>query len=229
MNRMVTTGIVLSRINYKEADRIITVITPEFGKLKLMARGVRKIKSKLAGGIELFSVSSLTFVRGRGEIDTLVSAQLQSHYGNIVSEYSRTMVGYDCIKIINKTTHDDCDEDYYQLLLHLLISLNDLSINFVLTKCWFMVCLLNLLGHTPNMQTDTSGNKLKVNEDYNFDSQEMTFYLQTGGRFDARHIKTLRLMLKNDPLKLQVIDGLEYTLPSLDMLLTDSLKQYQIQ
>ena len=56
MNQLVTDGIVLSRVNYGEADRIIKLLTPEAGKLSLMARGVRKPKSKLAGGIELFSI-----------------------------------------------------------------------------------------------------------------------------------------------------------------------------
>ena len=47
MKHINTTGVVLGRINYREADRIIKVITPDFGKVSLMARGVRKIKSKL--------------------------------------------------------------------------------------------------------------------------------------------------------------------------------------
>lgn len=61
-NIIVTSGIVLNRINFGEADRILTVITPDQGKLSLIAKGVRKEKSKLAGGIELFSVSNISFI-----------------------------------------------------------------------------------------------------------------------------------------------------------------------
>ena len=71
MKQISTTGVILSRVNYKEADRILGVITPNYGKVRLMARGVRKIKSKLAGGIELFSISSLNYVNGKGDISTL--------------------------------------------------------------------------------------------------------------------------------------------------------------
>jgi DNA repair protein RecO (recombination protein O) len=46
-----TQGVVLTRINYAEADRILTVLTEDFGKVSLIAKGTRKEKSKLAGGI----------------------------------------------------------------------------------------------------------------------------------------------------------------------------------
>src|ERR1700676_1640031 len=49
INQIITTGIVLRRINYMEADRIITILTPDYGKLTLFAKGVRKANSKLAG------------------------------------------------------------------------------------------------------------------------------------------------------------------------------------
>ncbi|MCA9330182.1 DNA repair protein RecO, partial [Candidatus Saccharibacteria bacterium] len=62
MKQIVTVGIVLARINYGEADRIVTILTPDHGKIRLLARGVRKIKSRLAGGIELFSINDLTYI-----------------------------------------------------------------------------------------------------------------------------------------------------------------------
>jgi DNA repair protein RecO (recombination protein O) len=106
VNQILTRGIVLSRTDYGEADRILTLLTPDQGKIRLIAKGVRKIKSKLAGGIELFSVSDVTFIRGRGDIGTLVSARLDTHYGTIVKDIERVQLGYDLIKQINKSTED---------------------------------------------------------------------------------------------------------------------------
>jgi DNA repair protein RecO (recombination protein O) len=57
MKTIVTKGIVLTRTDYGEADRILHFLTPDQGKIAGIAKGVRKSKSKLAGGIELFSVS----------------------------------------------------------------------------------------------------------------------------------------------------------------------------
>lgn len=226
MKQIVTTGIVLSRINYSEADRIVKVITPDNGKLALMARGVRKIKSKLAGGIELFSINSLTFIKGKGDICVLVSSRLQTHFGNIITEYSRTMVGYEILKLINKTTQDNCEGDYYFLSIHALTALDNHEIDPILTKCWFMINLLKLLGHTPNLRTDITNTKLVVDKSYNFDYPEMTFYLQQNGTYVSRHIKALRLMLKNEPFKLHAIKGMQDLLVELDDLLVACLKQY---
>lgn len=60
-----TRAIVLRRTNYGEADRILQLITPE-GRQSVMARGVRREKSKLAGGIELFAVSDVVLGEGKG-------------------------------------------------------------------------------------------------------------------------------------------------------------------
>ena len=85
MKQLQTEGIVLSRTDYGEADRIINILTPEQGKIALMARGVRKPKSKLAGGIELFSISDISYIKGKGEIGTLISVRLKKHYANIAA------------------------------------------------------------------------------------------------------------------------------------------------
>ena len=62
-----TRAIVLRRTNYGEADRILQLLTPD-GKKSVMARGVRREKSRLAGGIELFAVSDVVIGEGKGEL-----------------------------------------------------------------------------------------------------------------------------------------------------------------
>src|SRR5205085_581911 len=120
-----SSGIVLSRTNYGEADRILTLLTPDHGKLRLMARGVRKVKSKLAGGIELFSVSDITFIRGRGEMGTLISTRLVKHYGKIVQHIDRVQLGYELIKLLNTATEDRPEADYFELLQQAFAALDE--------------------------------------------------------------------------------------------------------
>ena len=60
-----TLGLVLRRTNYGEADRILNIITPT-GKISAMAKGVRRARSKLAGGVEMFSLSEYVIHCGRG-------------------------------------------------------------------------------------------------------------------------------------------------------------------
>ena len=150
MNQLNTTAIVLSRTEYGEADRILTLLTPDHGKLRLMAKGVRRVKSKLAGGIELFSVSNITFAKGRGDIGTLVSARLLQHYGNIVANLERTMLGYELIKQLNKITEDDTEPAYFEVLHQAFAALDDATVPVGLIRMWFSMQLLRLNGHEPN-------------------------------------------------------------------------------
>ena len=60
-----TEAIVLKRRDFGEADRLLTVFTPEHGKLVLLAKGVRKTKSRKAGHVELFTHGTWLVARGR--------------------------------------------------------------------------------------------------------------------------------------------------------------------
>lgn len=60
-----TEAIILRRSDVGEADRLLTIFTPSYGKLKVSARGVRKTSSKLAGHLELFVHTRLHLARGR--------------------------------------------------------------------------------------------------------------------------------------------------------------------
>ena len=208
LNQIVTRGIVLARTNYGEADRIVTMLTPDNGKLRLMAKGVRRSKSKLAGGIELFSVSEISFIRGRGDISTLTSTRLQTHYGNIVKHIDRTMAGYDLIKQINKATEDEPEPTYFTLLDDALRALNDETVPEQLIRTWFAAQLLRMGGHEPNLQTDTSGQKLDAAKTYHFSFDDMAFAQHDRGGFDASKIKFLRLLFSpNQPHALSKVQG----------------------
>ena len=194
MKQLVSQAIILSRTDYGEADRIITVLTPDYGKLALLARGVRKVKSRLAGGIELFSVSEITFIKGRGSVSTLVSTRLLKHYDRIVTDLERTMLGYDLIKQLNRATEDETEPEYFGLLQQTFEALDDQAVSQQIVRTWFAAQLLRLGGHMPNLQTDTNGDKLAVTQQYSFDFDHMAFRPEPEhGQFSADHIKLLRL------------------------------------
>lgn len=193
MNQLITTAIILRRTDYGEADRILTLLTPDYGKLRLMAKGVRRPKSKLAGGIELFSISKIAFIRGRGEIGTLVSTELQTHYGNIIKDINRTMLGYDLIKRLDKTTEDETESDYFDLLHQAFVGLDNLMVGLDLIRMWFSIQLLRLGGHSPNLLTDVAGKKLDASAQYIFSYDDMTFAARQEGTYTADHIKFLRM------------------------------------
>ena len=72
--RYVTEAIVLSRFDYGEADRILTLITPGGGKIKAIAKGIRRQKSRIGGSLEPFAELRVALAQGRTfEVVTQVS------------------------------------------------------------------------------------------------------------------------------------------------------------
>lgn len=193
MKRYTTQGIILSRTDYGEADRILTFLTSDHGKVRAIAKSVRKSKSKLAGGIELFSVSDLTLIIGRGELNTLISSRLVRHYGNIVKNIERTNLAYELLKTINKATEDEPEAAYFKLLDQSLAALDDPGLDIDLTKLWFDMQLLKLAGHIPNLHTNSTGTKLVDSKTYNVNLEQMSFEPASRGRLSANHIKFMRL------------------------------------
>src|SRR3954452_9882092 len=63
--RYTTEAIVLSRFDYGEADRILTVMTPGGGKLKAIAKGIRRPTSRIGGSVEPFAELKLALAHGR--------------------------------------------------------------------------------------------------------------------------------------------------------------------
>ncbi|MBC7708339.1 DNA repair protein RecO [Polaromonas sp.] len=229
MNQLTTTGIILSRTDFGEADKIITLLTPDHGKLRLMARGVRKSKSRLAGGVELFSVSDIVYIKGRGEIGTLISARLTTHYGRIVHDVTRTMLGYELIKQLNKVTEDEPEAEYFTLLEQTFQALDDATIPIELIRYWYGAQLLKQAGYSPNLYTDASGEKLTADVSYDFSFDDMTFTANDNGRYSADHIKYLRLAFSgNIPKLLSQVEGGAALLPEL-LQITQTLLVNHIQ
>jgi len=227
MKKLKTRGIILSRTNFSEADRILTFLTPDYGKLRVIAKGVRKIKSKMAGGIELLSVSDIGFIRGRGELSTLISTRLVRHYEMIVKDLDRTMTAYEFIKQIDRLTEDEVDEEYFLLLEEAFGALNETKINLNLVQAWFAMQILRMGGRSPNLSSDIRGDKLSLERDYDFDFGSMAFIEVDEGKFNAKHIKFMRLGFEgNAPRKLQNIEGINEIIVDIGPLAQTMLKTY---
>lgn len=210
MKQLVTQGIVLSRTNYGEADRIVTFLTPDAGKITLMVRGVRRIKSKLAGGIELFSVSDITYIAGRGSMGTLISARLKHHYGDITVNIERVQLGYELIKQLNRATEDNPEPEYFDLLQQCFEALNKPDTSSDVILAWYYAQMLRLAGHTPNVTVDLEGNPLSPTHSYQLDYESMSLRATSNGPLQTDHIKVLRLLFGEHTLhqisRIQAID-----------------------
>lgn len=204
-----TKAIVLRRINYGEADRILQLLTPEYGKLSVIAKGVRREKSKLAGGIELFAVCDVSVIPGKGDMGTLTSSRLDTFYAHIMEEYERLQFGYEAIKQVTRAVEEVSEPAFFELLQTTFVSLDNPEVSEKVTATWFWLQLAILLGVGLNLATDDNGMKLIEESRYNFSEDAMSFVYQERGRFTTEHIKLLRLLSAQPPAVAQQVRGIE--------------------
>lgn len=202
-----TKAIVLRRTNYGEADRIIQLLTPDHGKVSVMAKGVRREKSKLAGGIELFAVSDVTLVSGKSDLWTLTGAKMDTFFAHIMADYERMQFGYEAIKQVSRVSEQVSDPAFYELLETCLESLNEPSILLDITVTWFWLQLAILQGQGLNLATDVNGMKLVEDKNYAFDADNMAFVFNDYGEFTTEHIKLLRLLSAQKPIVTSKVQG----------------------
>lgn len=219
-------AIVLRRVAYEEADRIVSVLTEHSGKLSLMAKGSRKSRSKLAGGIELLALNEIGFLKGKRDIGTLVSSRMLRSWPNIAADLDRTMFAYSLIKRVDKITEDSTESEFYYFLINCLDALDDLNISLNLVDVWSSSQLLKLSGQQPNLTYDVKTKKaLNKTDSFAFDLVKMGFYIEQEGIFDERHIKTFRLLLSNNNVeRLSKIIGLDRIITDLSVLLSQLSK-----
>ena len=82
----------LRSVDVREADRLITVLTPELGKLPVTVRGARKIKSRLGGHLDVFNHVSLTLALGH-RFDVVTGAESLESFGALKSDLDRMATG----------------------------------------------------------------------------------------------------------------------------------------
>jgi len=188
-----TQAVVLRRTNYGEADRILQLLTHD-GRRSVMARGVRKEKSKLAGGIELFAVSDVVLGEGKSDLGVLTSSKLQHFYRHILEDYDRLQFGYQVIKLVARASETVDEPEWFDLTVETLAGLDVLTIPLPLVQTWFYIRYASLLGHELNLELDIDGAPLSAESNYRYDSAEQGLRPVQNGELTGDHIKLLRLI-----------------------------------
>ena len=201
-------AIVLRRTNYAEADRVLQLLTPK-GRLSVIAKGVRREKSKLAGGIELFAICDIVVRTGRGELGLLTSARLVAFYRHILEDYDRMQFAYTAMKLVDQASQSIDEPEWYAVLSSTLEYLNDMTVRRQLVETWFYVQYAGLLGDELNARLDVAGNPLEADKTYMYDEAQKAFRLSGQGNIGANHIKLLRLVGERPLEQVVQVGGVE--------------------
>ncbi len=150
MNYYQTEGLVLRRHNIGEADRIIVFYTRDYGKMSAKARGVRKIKSKLAGSLEPFVESEIRFAKGKS-LDTIIGVTPHHLYKIPTQDISDLAIALLLLEIIERlTAEQQPNKQVYELLNESLQGLEK-KIPPEVVRQYFSFKLLEELGYLPEI------------------------------------------------------------------------------
>lgn len=118
-----TDAIVLKRQNKNETDRFLTVFTREYGKMTLLAKGVRKIYSRRAPHLEIFGHAKLVVYLGKNA-DTISEAVSVDRFETLRSDLYSISVAYYLCELVNSLTAPKQEhQEVFDLLLRALRAL----------------------------------------------------------------------------------------------------------
>lgn len=142
-------GIVLKTIKLGEADRIVTLYTRENGKVRAVAKGIRKTKSRFGARLEPFTHVQLLIYKGRN-LDTITSVDIIEAFEPLRRDYLRLTSASALVDIVEKITPDrEAAPTVYSLLCQGLAALADGGGAPVVPG--FLVKLLSLSGYHPSL------------------------------------------------------------------------------
>ncbi len=163
-----TEAVILKQSDLGEADRVITMLTPYKGKLRAIAKGIRRPVSKKAGHLELLCHSRLQIALGRN-LDILTQAQTIESFTPLRSELWHMTCGFYLAELVDRFIEDDTrHQDVYDLLLLALRALNADALDAQQRRArgepesldrtqlllrYFEIYLLTFVGYEPALRT----------------------------------------------------------------------------
>jgi DNA repair protein RecO (recombination protein O) len=198
-------AIVLRRLDYGEADRIVTLLTREHGKLSAIAKGSRRSKARSAGGLDLFSRSTMMLAKGHN-LDVVAQAQRRGDVRNISGDLQRT--AYACLvaEVADKVLEERHPVDeVFELVVTSIERLNAPTRNPRAESAWFLMRILELLGYQPQLR-DCAGCNQPLPEEASWFSPLLGGILcrpcaghgQSGSAVSVNAVKILRVMAGGD-------------------------------
>jgi DNA repair protein RecO (recombination protein O) len=145
-------AIVLRRLDYGEADRIVTLLTREYGKLAAIAKGARRGKSKVQGSLDLFERSNMMLAKGRN-LDVVAQVERRGDARHISGNLQRT--AYACLvaEVVDKVLEDRHPVDeIFDLVVMTLGDLNIVDRSPRADGAWFLMRILDVLGYLPQLR-----------------------------------------------------------------------------
>lgn len=145
--RLRTFGFLFKETEFGETDLIFSFFTLDFGRLDLLAKGARKISSKLRPQTSLFSISEIEFVEGRFQ-KRLIGAKIQKRFQNLTENLRKLSVAFKISQVLDWLIKEgEKEERIFKLINEIFSKLNLLTFKKEgLLFCYFFWNLISILG-----------------------------------------------------------------------------------
>lgn len=155
------TGFVIREMNLGEADKLITIFSKKHGKLHAIAKGARKISSKLLAGTRLFTVSEFVLYKGRN-LFTVTQCEPKTSFPYLSDDMNRFFYACYLAEIVDKVTESRSPEpmlfDIFFDTMAFLNNVTDVKLTELVVR-YFEIKLLDLFGYKPEMECCVSCGK----------------------------------------------------------------------
>jgi DNA repair protein RecO (recombination protein O) len=146
-----TEAIVLRRKDIGEADRILTLFTPQRGKVRAVAKGIRKPRSRKAGHLELFTCTRLLLAVGR-DLDIITQAEVLDPYRPLRDDLLRNAYGAYMVELLDRFTPDAEENAELYDLLRQGLTWAATADHLGLAARYYELHLLGLAGYQPQLR-----------------------------------------------------------------------------
>lgn len=144
-------AIVLSTKSYGEADKLITLFSKSFGKLTLIAKGIKRLKSRKRGSLEVFSAVKF-FAHKTKWLPILTEVEIVNNFSELRKDLKKVSVAYFLLEVVSRTTRDEeRHEEIYTLLMDTLKKLEKEN-KLKNLRREFSLQLMHLQGFIPQNQ-----------------------------------------------------------------------------
>ena len=143
-------GVVLRTYRLGEADRIVVLVTEAHGKVRAVAKGVRRTTSKWGGRLEPLSHVALLLWQGRGDLAVVNQAEVVDHFPSVRGDLERIACGLSMLEVVDQLALEGHpDPGLYRLLVGALRALADVRTDPVMVAPAFFLKVLAHEGTEP--------------------------------------------------------------------------------
>ncbi len=199
-NIIKTEAFVLKTMPFKESSLIASLLTKKFGKVKIIAKGCRRPKSKFCGTLEVFNLAEIIYYKRESkDLYTLSDATVIDHFSDIRSSKNKVNAAMVLCEFFNKTLPlEETDTASYTHLFNFLQELKKIDSNSIkpLTLYYLLIALAGA-GFKPHLD-----NCVRCHNPIDYNSKKIDFSISGGGVVCENDFDDTVVFLSSDTINL---------------------------